>query len=100
MKRTDPYSGPFPRKRHSHRCKGCEAKFYQLNPVACYKQHCTKPQLLRTCSWCKAAIEPEEACLPTAVVTSAMRFSNGTASWGAGAQAQSAKKKDDEEEKR
>jgi len=51
-KRTEPYSGPFPRKKHSHRCKGCEQKFYQLNAVACYKSHCTKPQLVETCSWC------------------------------------------------
>lgn len=51
MKRTDTYTGPFPRKRHSHRCKGCE-KRGQYNAVACYKSQCCKPQLSETCSWC------------------------------------------------
>jgi hypothetical protein len=52
MKRTDSYTGPFPRKRHSHRCKGCES-FHQYNAVGCYKAHCSKPQLTETCSWCR-----------------------------------------------
>lgn len=51
MKRTDPYTGPFPRKRHSHRCRGCEARG-QYNAVACYKSQCAKPQLVVSCSWC------------------------------------------------
>lgn len=54
MKRTEPYTGPFPRKRHSHRCKGCEQRG-QLNAVACYKSRCTRPQLTETCAWCKPA---------------------------------------------
>lgn len=54
MKRTEPYTGPFPRKRHSHRCKGCEVTVGQFNAVACYKKHCTKPQLVETCEWCKS----------------------------------------------
>ncbi len=48
MKRTDPYTGPYPRKRHSHRCLGC----HDRNAVACYKSHCTKPQLVTSCMWC------------------------------------------------
>jgi hypothetical protein len=51
-KRTDPYDGPFPRKRHSHKCKSCVARG-QYNSVACYKSHCTRPQLTDTCSWCR-----------------------------------------------
>ena len=50
-KRTDPYTGPFPRKRHSHHCKGCEARG-QINAVACYKQGCARPQTTEKCSWC------------------------------------------------
>ena len=49
--RSLPYTGPFPRGKHSHRCKGCEARG-QINAVACYKSHCTRPQLTATCSWC------------------------------------------------
>lgn len=52
MKRTDPYAGPFPRKRHSHRCKTCETRG-QINAVACYKSRCTRPQTAETCSWCR-----------------------------------------------
>lgn len=57
MKRTDPYTGPFPRKRHGHRCKGCE-KRGQLNPVACYRQHCTRPQTTESCPWCRPLVGP------------------------------------------
>ena len=56
MKRTDPYTGPFPRKRHSHKCKSCEEKFGQYNAVACYKSQCTRPQAVETCSWCKPSL--------------------------------------------
>jgi hypothetical protein len=55
-KRTDPYTGPFPRKRHSHRCKGCEAHG-QYNAVAFYKQRCTCPQLTEACSWCRREVK-------------------------------------------
>jgi hypothetical protein len=47
-----PYPGPFPRKRHSHRCTGCRA-WGQTNAVACYKSHCTRPQLVHRCPSCK-----------------------------------------------
>ena len=48
MKRTDPYTGPFPRGRHSHRCLRCGE-----NAVACYKSQCTRAQTEETCSWCE-----------------------------------------------
>lgn len=52
-KRTEPYAGPFPRKRHSHRCSGCAAKHGQLNPVGCYKKNCSRPQVVQSCGWCE-----------------------------------------------
>lgn len=52
-KRTDEYTGPFPRKRHSHRCLGCSVKHGQRNAVGCYKQHCTRPQTTQNCGWCE-----------------------------------------------
>ena len=52
-KRSDPYEGPFPRKKHSHKCAGCATRIGQTNAVACYKQHCTRPQHTETCSWCR-----------------------------------------------
>ncbi len=51
--RAQPYAGPFPRGKHSHKCKGCEVRG-QINAVACYKKQCTKPQLVATCEWCKS----------------------------------------------
>lgn len=50
-KRTDPYTGPFPRKRHSHKCIKCEERG-QYASVACYKSQCTRPQTTQQCSWC------------------------------------------------
>lgn len=50
--RTQPYNGPFPRGKHSHKCKGCEERG-QVNAVACYKSKCTRPQLVATCDWCR-----------------------------------------------
>ncbi len=50
--RSQSYTGPFPRGKHSHRCRGCETRG-QFNAVACYKSKCTKPQLTATCEWCR-----------------------------------------------
>jgi hypothetical protein len=49
--REQPYTGPFPRKRHSHRCAGCVRRG-QLAAVACYKTQCASPQLTQSCAWC------------------------------------------------
>ena len=47
-----PYTGPFPRKRHYHRCPQC--KNHGGNGVNCYKSRCTLPVLLSSpCSWCR-----------------------------------------------
>jgi len=54
MKRTEPYTGPFPRKRHSHKCLKCIERG-QVNAVACYRSHCTKPQTTDHCAWCSPA---------------------------------------------
>jgi hypothetical protein len=56
IKRTDArrleYTGPFPRKRHYHRCPEC--KNHGGNGVNCYKSRCTLPVLLSgRCSWCR-----------------------------------------------
>lgn len=48
-KRTEPYTGPFPRGKHSHRCANCN----DGRAVACYKTQCTRPQLTDTCGWCR-----------------------------------------------
>lgn len=47
------YVGPFPRKKHSHKCPslGCKMRG-QINAVACYKSHCQRPQR-DLCSFCK-----------------------------------------------
>ncbi len=50
-KRTEPYAGPFPRGKHSHKCAGCETRG-QYNAVACYKSQCRRPQLTAMCECC------------------------------------------------
>jgi hypothetical protein len=50
--RRDNYIGPFPRKRHYHRCPEC--KKHGSGGVNCYKQRCTVPVLMSSpCSWCR-----------------------------------------------
>jgi hypothetical protein len=50
--RRDVYTGPFPRKRHYHRCPECQSR--GSNGVNCYKQRCTTPVLRDSlCSWCR-----------------------------------------------
>lgn len=46
-KRTEPYAGPWPRGKHSHRCASCG------DAVACYRPHCTRAQLTSVCPWCE-----------------------------------------------
>lgn len=50
--KTEPYAGPFPRKRHAHRCLNCRAHG-QTNAVACYKAQCTLAPTVETCRWCR-----------------------------------------------
>lgn len=47
MNEIEQYKGPFPRKKHSHRCKNCGQGVY------CYKKGCTKPQRIEFCVYCK-----------------------------------------------
>ncbi len=54
--KSAPYTGSFPRGKHSHRCKGCQERNGQ-GAVACYKAKCTKPQLVATCEWCRSAYQ-------------------------------------------
>ena len=42
-----PYAGPFPRKKHSHRCDQCG------NATYCYVGQCKQPQKLEICRWCR-----------------------------------------------
>lgn len=51
-KLTDPYTGPWPRSRHSHRCQNCENTGRCFNSFACYKSRCGLPQRLEKCEWC------------------------------------------------
>lgn len=41
------YAGPFPRKKHSHRCEKCGEASY------CYQTGCKLPQRLEICRWCR-----------------------------------------------
>ncbi len=53
----------FPRKKHSHRCRKCGHAVY------CYKGHCTKPQRVDECQYCRplanrAMIEAQRESTP------------------------------------
>jgi hypothetical protein len=47
-----PYTGPFPRKRHYHRCETCFARG-RSNGVNCYKKNCTRAVLHDGCWSCQ-----------------------------------------------
>lgn len=47
---TEPYAGPFPRKRHYHRCAKCVGRGF--NGVYCYKAKCSLPRDLAGCLSC------------------------------------------------
>lgn len=47
-KRSEPYTGAFPRGKHAHRCLRCGG-----NAVACYKAQCTVPQTTGSCKYCR-----------------------------------------------
>jgi hypothetical protein len=50
--RAQEYSGPWPRKRHYHRCPKCASR--GSNGTNCYKARCTTPVLMSSpCSWCR-----------------------------------------------
>ena len=51
-KMTEPYTGPFPRKRHSHCCITCLERRGQ-GAVSCYKKQCTKPIRTESCESCR-----------------------------------------------
>ena len=46
------YTGPFPRKRHSHTCVECKKRVNQ-GAVACYKAKCTLSQRIDSCDYCR-----------------------------------------------
>jgi hypothetical protein len=55
--RTLPYTGPFPRKRHYHRCPKCRVN--GSGGVACYMAKCTRPVLMSVaCGFCGGAPRP------------------------------------------
>jgi hypothetical protein len=43
------YAGPWPRKRHAHRCTRCG----QGRSVACYKTGCTRSRVTQSCQYCR-----------------------------------------------
>jgi hypothetical protein len=55
--RTLEYTGPFPRKRHYHRCPKCRVNGSQ--GVSCYMAKCTRPVLMSVaCGFCGGAPRP------------------------------------------
>jgi hypothetical protein len=44
---NEPLEFPFPRKKHSHRCRICGQGVY------CYKTHCQLPQRIDACANCQ-----------------------------------------------
>ena len=47
-RRRAEYTGPWPRKRHSHKCSSC------VNGVYCYKSKCRLPATVPApCGWCR-----------------------------------------------
>jgi hypothetical protein len=51
--KTEPYTGPFPRARHSHKCLTCARRGTEPVPVACYKTKCTLPKYTLNCAYCR-----------------------------------------------
>ena len=60
-KSQEPYNGPFPRNKHSHKCPGagCKARG-QYNAVGCYKKNCTHPKS-HLCPSCRQDAARESA---------------------------------------
>ncbi len=56
-----PYPGPFPRKRHAHRCLNCG----QGRSTACYKAHCTLPRVVTSCPFCRVSPRPKPPTFAT-----------------------------------
>jgi hypothetical protein len=52
MNRTETYTGPWPRKRHSHTCVACKRGRDQ-GAVYCYKSRCALPQQTESCECCR-----------------------------------------------
>jgi hypothetical protein len=65
--RNEPYTGPFPRPRHSHRCENCWESRRQ-GAVYCYKQNCKRAQRIESCEVCGRQVRPAD---PAPVVESA-----------------------------
>ena len=53
MDKQAPYTGPWPRKRHSHTCQHCKQTRGQ-RAVYCYRQKCALPQSVEDCVLCRA----------------------------------------------
>lgn len=61
-KMYQPYTGPFPRKPHSHCCINCLNSRGQ-GAVDCYKKHCTKPIRTETCVCCQPLTPSAYRCI-------------------------------------
>lgn len=62
--KTAPYSGPWPRKRHYHRCETCWRTRKQ-GAVYCYKGKCSRPLSVESCECCRP-LTPTATYTPTA----------------------------------
>jgi hypothetical protein len=66
MTRKESYTGPWPRKRHSHTCVTCKRDRDQ-GAVYCYKSRCARPQQTDTCECC-CKLQPSATYRPAAPV--------------------------------
>jgi hypothetical protein len=70
MNRTETYTGPWPRKRHSHTCIACKRGRDQ-GAVYCYKSRCALPQQTESCECCRT-LQPSATYRPAAPVAAAL----------------------------
>lgn len=74
MNRTETYPGPWPRKRHSHRCMHCWND--RMQPaVYCYKRKCAQPQQTDRCECCRA-LQPSATYRPAAPIADRTNIGN------------------------
>lgn len=79
MNRTETYTGPWPRKRHSHTCVTCKRDRDQ-GAVACYKSRCALPQQTESCECCRT-LQPSATYRPAAPAAAPLPEVQEVAQW-------------------
>jgi hypothetical protein len=79
MNRTETYTGPWPRKRHSHTCVACKRGRDQ-GAVACYKSRCALPQQTESCECCRT-LQPSVTYRPAAPAAAPLPEVQEVAQW-------------------